>query len=337
MWTRLIGGVLAAAGVVGASACAAPGPPASPAPATPSAVSSAAAPALSDDALDLATLSGAWGERQTRVERAMRRASDACLVRHGFAPQGAVSPIEGFDESAVVDLPRRLRLGYAVEEPTDVSADPATVAEQRYLRTLAQPRRDAYLTTLLGSDGPMVAVRLPGGREVETPRSGCIAQGRAAVFGSVERWATVQYAPEALGDLVTAGVESSPRYRAAVTTWRACLESKGFRAQTPEALRTATTSGTSDPRRSVAVAVADGQCALAAHLPSTALAVRRDLITNGLGADQRRLLLEATRLWLEAARTSSSTPSAPSGGTAMGSAPHALGARSPLASDSLGL
>ncbi|WP_323095942.1 hypothetical protein [Intrasporangium sp. YIM S08009] len=299
MWTRWFAGVLTVLGAACVSACAVPqGGAATSVPAQD------AKPVLSE-ALDLATFSGSWGRRQTSIERAMRRESDHCMVLKGFEPQGAPGAVEGFDEAAAIDLARRSRVGYA-SEPLSAgpsASDPAVAAEARYVSRLTPARRDAYYSTLLGTGGPAVKVQLPGGRQILTPSTGCIAEGRRAVFGSIEKWAMVQYAPESLSDLVTPKIANSSVYRGALRAWQKCLAERGIHAQSPEALEASSTSRA--PRRpQIAAAVADGECALESHLPRAAIQARKALLASSLDAEQRSLLNQATRLWLDAAGAS---------------------------------
>lgn len=295
MWTRLFGGVLAAAGVVGAAACSTPAPVDGLRPVT------ANAEHVPSAGLDLATMSGVWGHRQTQIERAMQRASNTCLERHGFEPQGAAAEINGFDEASTVDLPRRQAVGYGLRtDAAPPAREPVDATEQHYLSGLSSERREDYLSTLVGSGGPSATIRLPDGREIQTPETGCIAEGRVAVFGTIQNWAQVQYLPEALSSLVSNQVVSSPEYTQALGRWRTCMEIRGFKSRDPESLRTAVSAEPHSRTSETRAAVADGECALEAHLPRAALDARRRLLDTKLTSDQRHLLVRATDAWLTA-------------------------------------
>lgn len=98
------------------------------------------------------------------------------------------------------------------------------------------------------------------------------------------------------------------RFRTAVQTWRSCMAARGYHHDTPEAAENALRArhdkgpATVELRQEeIATAVADGECATSAHLPSTALAARRGLVAS-LPTAERDVLTALTERRKEALR-----------------------------------
>ncbi len=263
-------------------------------------------------ALDLATMTGQWGTKESALESAMGRATDDCMKARGFRGPASDGVLENWDEGRDIGLERRRTQGYGLDPARSKAVDPEPRPDvDAYVAGLSKEKRLEYSNVLLGSAGPRLTVRLPGGRVIDTPLEGCVAEGRRRVFGTIENWASVQYVPEAINAAVDVKVMSSNSYGQALVAWRGCMSAKGIQASSPVELARSVEDDYSrhvpnTSAREVRVAVADGECALASHLGLAALAARRQLLQTSLDTQQRKLLNQATRLWLDAAAVSRS-------------------------------
>jgi len=263
-------------------------------------------------ALDLATMTGQWSARQGVLESAMGKVTDDCMEAHGFRAPASSHHLENWDEEQDVDLERRRTRGYDLDPARSrpPGAEPRSALDG-YVEALSAKKQLEYSNVLLGGDGPRLTVRLPGGRVIDTPLQGCVAEGRQKIFGSIQNWASVQYVPESINASVDARVMSSGPYGRALETWRGCMKAKGVQATSPVELAGSVEDDYSHrvpgtAVREIRLAVADGECSLISHLGRAAIVARRQLLQTSLDTQQRTLLNQATRLWLDAADTSRS-------------------------------
>jgi len=263
-------------------------------------------------AADLATRTGQWPEQQQVIDRALSRTTNDCMRAQGLPAPTDPPAVHPWTEAGLVDMPSRKAYGYrlATSGPEDGTGGP----DAPRLARMTAPARARYLEALLGESGPALVVRLPDGREIRTPKSGCVAKGRSAVFGSIQNWATVTYVPESLGDVVTAKVPQTPEYRSALAGWRSCMQRAGYSTDSPESLvariRDLYVTGGDRPQTralEIRTAVADGTCGLESHLSAAATRARRHLLDTGLTNEQHQLMTDAATLWLKAVRASTSS------------------------------
>ena len=301
-------GVRSLAVVVGVALVASCGTPTQGGSASPAPSPGASSP--SDEKLisvagDLATRSGGWALQQQAIDSALNRATNTCMTDAGYPAPADPPRVTGWTEEGAVDMPTRRRFGYGLAAAPPL--DHADSSETRMLAAMSDHDRQRYLEALLGESGPTLLVRLPDGREIQTPRTGCVASGRAAVFGSIEAWATVTYVPESFGSVVTSKVQATPIYRHALERWRTCASGAGVTALSPDAVvdevrARYATDGINPTTRSheTTMAVVDGQCALEAHLPRAAAEARRQLLAAALDDGQRHILTNAAAMWVSA-------------------------------------
>ncbi|GAB3142433.1 hypothetical protein GCM10027290_16910 [Micromonospora sonneratiae] len=260
-------------------------------------------PQISTDAVDLATRSGTWPKTEQILETALNRLTHECMAAQGFdhpARPGALLSVPE-DEAAVIDLPRRRRYGYelASAEPGRDGATGGPPGDPAYER-LDRVERQRYDLAFFGPPGDTATVDTPEGRHYRVPRRGCVAQSRQGLVGDVVLWARITYLPEGINNRLAAQVPTAPSYVSAMAVWRSCMSARGHHHDTPQAARrsikdelVATGPTVVLRKREIAVAVADGECAARAHLPSTALRVRREAVAS-LPESDLRVLAELT-------------------------------------------
>lgn len=292
---------LAAASLITAvlAGCASPQPAARPA-TTPLPRPPAFTGELSTAAVDLVTHSGSWPATERLLRTALNRHVSACMADKGFrypaAPVPAFRPPE--DEAAAVDLPERRRTGYglATAGPRTRTEPPAPV--DRYYRSLPRAEQRRFDEALTGPPGSRHRVSGTEWGDVLVPRQGCEAQARAALAGDSALWARITYIPEKYDNELAARIPAHPDYRRALNLWRTCMRERGHSYSTPESIAPALedefrTTGPSSEfrRREIATAVADGECALNAHIPAVSLRAQRALVA-GLPESAQRTLAE---------------------------------------------
>ncbi|MBU2668098.1 hypothetical protein KOI35_31770 [Actinoplanes bogorensis] len=241
----------------------------------PRAGTAPAAP-LTAAAVDLVTDSGTRPGRKVLTATAEEEVTRRCMAGWGEPYRPYVPPLAtGDDEHRLIDLPKRRARGYELSRPAE---QPAAVPGTD---------RASYHQALFGDSARDLTLTLPDRSTLSFPSTGCIAQARAALYSDVLRWARVDSVPQILGNRLRGQVSSDPSLAAATHRWADCMRSNGFPYASPAAAREA--AGV--PAREVAIAVADGECDLRAHLTGTELALRRRAAA-GLPADDRRELNE---------------------------------------------
>ncbi|MFE4627451.1 hypothetical protein [Streptomyces mirabilis] len=242
-------------------------------------------PATSE-AVDLATRSGGWPKTEEELQNAANRLDERCLREAGFAvpTAPAVRLPAPEDEKAAIALGQRSNLGYGIATPAHESTASAV---ETYVQTLSHPEQIRYRAAQFGSGAPRTTIVLIPPAKVQVADGGCVATGRRSLAGDLRTWARLDYIPDQLDSQLSAQAMKVPRYKAALASWRACLKARSFDFPSPEAAQTALRKeyariGPSRrfKRREIAVAVADGECAQKAHLPTVLLAARRSLVEH---------------------------------------------------------
>jgi len=250
------------------------------------------------EVVDLATRSGAWPASQHLFDAAVSRLAHRCLAAHGFNdPDVAQPPLPSpQDEAAAIDMPARRRHGYGLIP--DSSGSSSAPPQDPYYAQLSPQDKQRFDTALFGPATDTVSVDVGGGQTVGTRGQGCEADARRTIAGDLAVWARIFYAPDQYANRLSEQASQSPAYLGAVALWRSCMADRGYRYQTPDgaynAMRDLYRQAGATPRFrqeqiAVAVAVADGECAGHAHLPSTALAVQRSLVAALPAADRAAL------------------------------------------------
>lgn len=209
-------------------------------------------------ALDMVTHSGGYWDDADALGAAEDRLVRECMRARGFttpAP-GAAGPAPRHGEVAGVDLEYRREHGYGV-------VDDAVAARAPRPQPPAPP--PGYDQALSGDTSVTVG-------KVVAASGGCMGQARAALAGSVERWATAVYAPDFLNDDLIAATARDPARDRAERQWRACMAGQGYRYTAYDQPRTEAARHPAAERR---IATADGVCLIRARVIETGIELRR--------------------------------------------------------------
>lgn len=224
----------------------------------------------------------------------------ACMEERGFRYPAPDPPARAApeDEKAAVELADRSRTGYGISpSPTpSQTAGPGSAPVDRYYRTLPAARQRAFDQALNGPPDKKVTVSGTDWGEVRVATEGCDAESRSHLAGSPALWARMTYLPEKYDNELGRRVPSAPAYTRALAEWRSCMRGRGHPYGSPEQAQDALrkeqrAAGSADAfrRGEIAVAVADGECALRAHLPGVSLRVQRELVSTLSPGDRRTL------------------------------------------------
>lgn len=253
---------------------------------------------LSSAAIDLATHSGTWPTTERTLMSAEVRLVRACMQEKGFRYPAPDPPARAApeDESAAVELADRSRTGYGISEAPSQAPGPGSPSVDRYYRTLSAARQRGFDQALNGPPDKKVTVSGTDWGEVRVATAGCGAESRSRLAGSPALWARITYVPEKYDNELGQRVTSAPAYLRAMGEWRSCMAGRGLPYGSPEQAQGALrkerqAAGSADVfrRREIAVAVADGECALRAHLPAVSLRVQRELVSTLSRGEQRTL------------------------------------------------
>jgi hypothetical protein len=271
----MIAGLVLAAALAGCGA---------PQPATPVAVSG--------EMVDLATRSGSWPATEDDLQNAFAGLDRRCLRDQGIAApatEPAALPVPE-DESAAIDLATRRSVGYGLSHPDgSAAAEPASAGGEE------------FLAAQFGAGRPMVDVTIHGDESVQAADGGCVAEAHRRLAGSVATWTRLFYLPQWFDDRLYATMLGDPRHERALGSWRSCMRARGFWYVDPDRaesdLREQYAKGATSAlrHREVSVAVADGECQAAVHLPATLLRIRRSLVARLPRADLELLATTADR------------------------------------------
>ncbi|MEU2560982.1 hypothetical protein ABZ626_16855 [Streptomyces longispororuber] len=253
---------------------------------------------LSASAVDLATHSGTW----PATEKLLRTASDAlardCMRTKGFdyPAEPAIAPRAPENETAAVELNDRRRSGYGI-----ASVDPGEKASpkkpvDRYYEKLPEKDRERFDQALFGPPKEKLHISDTGWGVVSVPRKGCLAESEQHLVGDVRLWARITYVAERIDNQLGAAIVRAQEYKAALSIWRSCMAAQGHPYATPESIQPKLRKkhhkvGPTKAFRQheIDVAVADGKCALKAHLPAVSLRVQRQLVTTLSKSDKKTL------------------------------------------------
>lgn len=249
---------------------------------------------LTSDALDLVTESGRWPSTEETLNAAIDKLVARCMqAKHLKYIVVATSVLNNDDEAQIIDLAKRRRQGYGLQQSDSSLADRP---QDAYVATLSPAEQQHYLQALYGSDSDRIAVTLPDGGQATLADHGCQADAIRALAGDLSRWGLITYAPQQLGNRLADQLSHDPNYQAALARWSQCMASRGLRYDDPDhavqALRAAYQAHGVTPElraQEITTAVADGECALRVHLPSAATSSRRALASRLPEQDRRNL------------------------------------------------
>jgi hypothetical protein len=257
--------------------------------------------ALTVEALDMVTQSGSWPATEDQLNAAIDLLVGKCMAAHGQRFTGGLNhAVDNGDEPLIVNMTNRRAQGYGLSGAGSDSAAPAT-PQDAYVASLPMPARQRYLQVLFGSDADRIVVDIPGGGQASYPAKGCQASAIRTLAGDISRWGLITYVPQELGNRLADEVPTTSGYQAALARWQTCMAARNMPYRNPdEAVRALRaeykTKGATPAVRSseITTAVADGGCALQAHLPLAALTARRALAER-LPESDRQNLLELTK------------------------------------------
>jgi hypothetical protein len=217
--------------------------------------------ALDGYALDLVTHTGRYWEDADALGRAEEAMVRDCMRDKGYAMPPALGsePAPRHGEVSGVDLDYRRQHGYGIAEAA--ATGPARQPEP----PAVPPGFDQAM-----SGGTTVTVGA-----VEVTSGGCEGAARAALAGSVERWAAAVYLPDFLNDDLIAATSADPARTRARREWQACLGRYGYRFtdyDQPRAEVEKTRMPATAERR---LAVADGTCLARARVIEAGIELRR--------------------------------------------------------------
>jgi hypothetical protein len=280
--------ILGTAGCLDGRPAAPAGPPAA---ATPPA--SLATTNLEKSALDMILRVGSYRENYQTLVRAENELTRRCMNIRGFEYMPHTEPgssQDGDDSEWRPDLQIRRQIGYGLR-PTPPSPQPAAPSPP-------PSRQAAYSRALLGDPNKHVTLDLPSGQQFTLLATGCIAESRVELFGSVIEAGRIFYLPQDAYVTMHRGIVDDPELRRVTTRWAACMSERGHRFASPGAARSSVaaayrTAGDSRAMRQLErrIALADGECAFIVRLPDTFDRVGRRLAEQLLPDHQKRDLL----------------------------------------------
>jgi hypothetical protein len=240
-------------------------------------------------------------------DRLLRSAEDEQVRRFLTAagwpeqPQPPAGPsVDSRDDERHPDREKRAAIGYGFHDAYR-GVNPAAVPE-------GDAESPAKQLALMGTQAARSHIDLPSGRRFDFSTDGCLAEARAALYGTPERAAWSFYAVQDATLALEPRIAADNDYRRGLAAWSTCMAGRGHHHPTPTAARTAMSAryraeGVSPALREqeVTLAVADADCAVAADLPRLGEAAVGRLVAR-LPEAERAALAEASRIRTEAAR-----------------------------------
>ncbi|MEJ2854197.1 MULTISPECIES: hypothetical protein [unclassified Saccharothrix] len=259
----------------------------------------AAAVVLDRAALDLVAGTGTVAADDRLLRSAEDELIRRCMTAAGWPeqPEPPAGPsVDSHDDERHPDREKRSVIGYGFHDA------------YRGASPVPEPEPPAKQLALLGTHAARSHIDLPSGRRFDFSTDGCLAEARAALYGTPERAARSFYTVQDAALALAPRIPADPDYRRGLDAWSTCMAERGHHHPTPTAARTAMSDryraeGVSPALREqeVALAVADADCALTAGLPQLGETVVERLVA-GLPEADRAVLAEASRIRTEAVR-----------------------------------
>jgi hypothetical protein len=219
-------------------------------------------------ALNLAVRAGPYREEQVLLSRTERALTRDCMAARGY-PYPATGTGTGavLDDSWRPDLDGRRSHGYGFAR-----SGPSAAAQ--YPPGLTRSQRAGYRRALSGDPNRRATLRLSSGPRFTFAADGCIAEGRIGLYGDVVDAARVDYVPQEAYNALLPHIAGDPDLREAAGEWSRCMRGRGHPYASASAARAAASSAHRSGQPAgqarqfeIRVAVADGECALAAGFP----------------------------------------------------------------------
>jgi hypothetical protein len=212
---------------------------------------------------------------------------DRCMRELGFR-YFPVHPDEWAPEPLHVgwglnDLGRARREGYGLsvtlsEDPGGYTTESEPTA--RYLRTLSHDQRDDWEVAYFGDHADMTTVTLPNGATFSTSNTGCVAEARIELYGSIRAHVEVTAMANYMTGEIGSRVMADSSYQEALARWQECMSELGYSVTAPsDAYTMALEAGVASPAdarvREISIAVDDARCNVRTRLTETAEALEK--------------------------------------------------------------
>ncbi|GAA0495555.1 hypothetical protein Ade02nite_18470 [Paractinoplanes deccanensis] len=243
---------------------------------------------LSPAALDLAVRSAPYQQEQVLLARAERTLTRECMAAKGYSyTETGTGTV--LDDPWRPDLEGRRLRGYGLAK-----GDPPVNGPKK--------TPPGYLRALTGDENRRATLSLSSGPRFTFATTGCLAESRARLYGDVTDAARAAYVPQEAYNALLPSIVGDPQTREAVQRWSRCMRGRGHSYASASEARAAAAGayraerpGAEAHRFEIRVAVADGECALAAGFPGLIDRVGR-LHAGRLTARQREDLNTAAEL-----------------------------------------
>lgn len=129
------------------------------------------------------------------------------------------------------------RAGYGPQITPAPGSDPAENAEAAYFEALSPTERRAYHRELSGGSGEVV-VSMPSGARIGASSTGCAAEARRTLYGSIEAFLQVAYCRNEFPRVADTTMNSRT-VRATLHAYEQSLRAAGYKFRTPQLARKA--------------------------------------------------------------------------------------------------
>jgi len=259
----------------------------------------------------------AWQQQKAQLDTAEHSLTAKCMNTAGFkftVPPGSSSAPS--DTTSVVDLDDRRAHGYGMYEAVSKRATTAVDTDGQApdipdIRGLSAADARRWQQALAGDQQSVRTLRLSNGVEVSAGSTGCTAQSRVAVYGSIEQYLQLLNEPQSIAADWANRVTSDQRYLDAVAKWAMCMKDKGYTYARPDDAvadlqqQYERSSPASVRPKEIATAVADGECATSTGLATVASEIKAGYAKKLSAQEERALLRDKEILDASTARAKS--------------------------------
>ncbi|MET8828386.1 hypothetical protein ABZX40_21900 [Streptomyces sp. NPDC004610] len=220
------------------------------------------------------------------IQRAEQSLVKECMEDAGFAYWAAELPDEEELKGSgyvLTDPGWAGRHGYGSRFQDRLERRQREDRNHAYANALPEDDRVRYGRALEGGpSGGMLRAALPAGGTVQTPRQGCQAAAKGALYGDFEAWFKAEKTATNLSALYLPQLLADPRFTAALGAWAGCMREAGHDYADPPAAREALPKLIEGlvPEQAYAVevdlAVTEATCATETPLATTARALESE-------------------------------------------------------------
>lgn len=220
---------------------------------------------------------------------AERRFVEACMDRHGHHARAPLAHSERIIGRLTPDLAFRRKHGYGWVWLYSAKLDEKLPKDKAGRRALAR--------LYAGDESHSIEVKGPV-RTIGSGTEGCWGDARRAVYGTIRNSIRAGQLPGDYSWMIGQQVAKDPDYIGApMRRWSACMAKRGYQYKTlndpyfnsKNTYDYADPKPTKPPKREIEVAVADGECQIAAGLPQAALKVQTKHVDALPAKDKRDL------------------------------------------------